>query len=326
MSAPQEPNRAAALIRKVLYSDHGFLIFVLVVLVLGLSLASENFFTTSNAIAILRQSSLVLIVGVGMTVLLISAEVDVSVGANLAFSSCVVMDVTNKTNSLTLGILAGIAFGGGVGLINAVVSTVFRVNSLIGTIAMMMMLQGGVYLFTREAVQNHHQLPLFQDVATGFVFGVPVPVIIAAVIAIAGWIALTRTKIGRLFLAVGANQSAARLSGYSPERIKFAAFVLTGALVGLASVVLASLLNAGQPTAGTGFELTVIAAVLLGGTSLMGGRGTILGTCLAVFILKIIDNGIILMRWNQDFQIIIPGIVLILALYMDQRKRGTHHG
>lgn len=326
MSVSQAPAREAGVISKILHSDHGFLGLVLVVLILGLSLASDNFFTASNAIAILRQSSLVLIVGVGMTVLLISAEVDVSVGASLAFSSCIVMDVTNQTNSVALGILAGVAFGAGIGLINAVVSTKLRVNSLIGTIAMMMMLQGGVYLFTREAVQNHHQLPMFQDIATGFVAGVPMPVIIAVIVAGAGWIALTRTKIGRLFLAVGANQSAARLSGYSPERIKFAAFVLTGALVGVASVILASLLNAGQPTAGTGFELTVIAAVLLGGTSLMGGRGTILGTCLAVFILKIIDNGIILMRWNQDFQIIIPGVVLILALYMDQRKRGTHHG
>lgn len=310
---------------RIMESEHGFLAVVLLVLIVGLSLASERFFTTANAIAILHQSSLVLIVAIGMTFLLITAEVDISVGANLAFSSCVTMDVINQTNSIALGALAGILFGAGVGLVNALVATVLRVNSLIGTIAMMMMLQGGVYLFTREAVQNHHQLPLFPKIATGFIAGIPVPVLIAAAVAIAGWVVLARTRAGRLFLATGANPSATRLSGYSPARFKFIAFILTGMMVGLASVILTSLLNAGQPTAGDGFELTVIAAVLLGGTSLMGGRGTILGTVLAVLILKVIDNGIILMRWNQDLQIIIPGVILILALYMDQRKRGAGH-
>ena len=313
------------LLQRIMQSKLGFLSLVLILLVLGLSIASEKFFTSANAIAILRQASLVLIVGVGMTFLLISAEVDISVGASLGFASCVVMDVVNQTNSLMLGAAAGIAFGAGVGLINAFVTNVLRVNSLIGTIAMMMMLQGGVFIFTREAVQNHHQLPHFSKIATGFFWGIPVPVIIAVAVALLGWLALSRTMLGRLFLATGANQKATRYSGYSPQRIKLIAFVATGALVGLSAVIFASLLNAGQPTAGTGFELTVIAAVLLGGTSLMGGRGTVLGTILAVLILKIIDNGIILMRWNQDLQIIVPGIVLILALYIDQKRQGSSY-
>lgn len=326
MDFAQKVKKLVSLFRRFLYSEYGFLGLVLIILVLALSLASEKFFTSANAIAILHQSSMVLIVAIGMTVLMISAEVDISVGASLGFASCVVMDVVNQTNSITLGIAAGVAFGAGVGVVNAVVTTVLKVNSLIGTIAMMMMLQGGVFLFTREAVQNHHQLPLFPKIATGFILGIPVPVVIAAVVAGIGWLALSRTMLGRLFLATGANDKATRISGYSPERIKFFGFVLAGSLVGLCAVILASLLNAGQPTAGTGFELTVIAAVLLGGTSLMGGRGTILGTILAVAILKVIDNGIILMRWNQDLQIIVPGVVLILALYMDQKKRGAGHG
>lgn len=312
--------------RRIMVSEYGFLTLVLLVLIAGLSLAADQFLTVDNAIAILHRSSLVLTVAVGMTFLLITAEVDISVGANLAFASCVVMAAINATDSILLGFVAGIGFGAGIGAINAFVTTILRVNSLIGTIAMMMALNGGVYLFTREAVQNHHQLPLFPEIATGFIFGIPIPVLIATAVALAGAITLARTRAGRLFFATGANASAARLSGYSPARIKAAAFVLTGALVGLASVVLTSLLNAGQPTAGDGFELTVIAAVLLGGTSLMGGRGTVRGTILAVLILKVIDNGIILLRWNQDLQIIVPGIVLILALYMDQRKRRTGHG
>ncbi|RVT82729.1 ABC transporter permease [Rhodobacteraceae bacterium CCMM004] len=325
MAVSDTPPRPT-LAQRIMASEHGFLALVLAVLIVVLTLSADRFLTPANAVAILHQSSLVLIVAVGMTFLLITAEVDISVGASLAFGSCVVMAVMNETNSILLGTLAGVGFGAAVGGINAVVTTVLRVNSLIGTIAMMMMLQGGVYLFTREAVQNHHQLPLFPKIATGYVLGIPVPAIIAAAVAAVGMVVLARMRAGRLALAVGANPSAARLSGYSPERIKAVAFVVTGALTGLAAVILTSLLNAGQPTAGTGFELTVIAAVLLGGTSLMGGRGTILGTILAVLILKVIDNGIIQMRWNQDLQIIIPGIVLILALYMDQRRRGGAGG
>ena len=310
----------------LLRNEQLFLILLLAVLVVGLSIAAPRFMTPENVTAILHQSAMVLIVALGMTVLLITAEVDISVGASLAFTSCVVMDVLNKTQSLPLGILAGLAFGGAVGLFNGVVVTKLRVNSLIATIATMMMLQGGVFLFTREAVQNHHQIEAFARIATGHAGPVPVPVIIAAVLTVVAYVLLGYTVAGRYAFAVGANPRAARLSGLTPERVKLAAFVVTGLLVGIASVILASLLNAGQPTAGRGFELIVIAAVLFGGTSLFGGKGTIAGTVLAVLILKIIDNGIIILRWNQDWQIIVPGVVIILAMFFDQLRRRSGHG
>ncbi|WP_434362514.1 ABC transporter permease [Parasalinivibrio latis] len=298
-----------------------FLVLLLVALIAGLGLASDKFLTPANIIAVLHQSSLVLTVAVGMTLLLISGEVDISVGAAMGFASCIVMDVVNKTHSLTAGIAAGIGFGILVGAFNGLVATRLKVNSLIGTIATMMILQGGVFLYTREAVQNHHQLPAFADVATGFWMGIPIPVIISAIAVLLGAVLLSKTRQGRLITAVGANANAAKLSGISPGRVKLTAFIILGALVGVAAVILASLLNAGQPTAGKGFELIVIAAVLLGGTSLFGGSGSILGTVLAVFILKIIDNGIIILGWNQDWQIIIPGVFLILAVYLDMLRR-----
>jgi len=329
MSATTDEQTAAPLRRRLgalWRNELVFLVAMLVLLLVGLSIAAPRFMTPENAIAILHQSSMVLIVALGMTMLLITAEVDISVGASLAFASCVVMDVINKTNSLALGILAGIAFGGLVGLFNGLVVTRLKVNSLIATIATMMILQGGVFLYTREAVQNHHQIEAFALIATGFVGPVPVPVLIATVLLVLVWAVLRFTLIGRYLFAVGANPKSARLSGLSPERLKLAAFVATGLLVGVSAVILASLLNAGQPTAGRGFELIVIAAVLLGGTSLFGGRGTIGGTLLAVLILKIIDNGIILLRWNQDLQIIVPGIVIILALFLDQLRKVQTHG
>lgn len=329
MTATTDDQSAAPLRRRLgglWRNEQVFLVAMLALLVVGLTIAAPRFMTPENATAILHQSSMVLIVALGMTTLLIAAEVDISVGASLAFASCVVMDVINKTNSLTLGILAGIAFGGAVGLFNGLVVTRLKVNSLIATIATMMILQGGVFLYTREAVQNHHQIEAFALIATGFVGPVPVPVLIATVLLVIVWAVLKFTLVGRYLFAVGANPRSARLSGLSPERLKLAAFVFTGLLVGVSAVILASLLNAGQPTAGRGFELIVIAAVLLGGTSLFGGRGTIAGTLLAVLILKIIDNGIILLRWNQDLQIIVPGIVIILALFLDQLRKGQTDG
>ncbi|QPC94446.1 ABC transporter permease [Mesorhizobium sp. INR15] len=293
------------------------LALILAVLCIAISIAEPQFYSEANIIAILRQCALVLIVACGMTMLIITAEVDLSVGASLAFVGCIGMSVLNSTHSLALGMLAGLAFAGAVGLANGLIVTRLKVNSLIATIGTMMMLQGGVYLFTREAVQNHHQLVGFTDLGAGYVGPIPIPVIFAAVIFLLAWIALRFTVLGRFIYAVGANEKAVRLSGVRSERLKLFAFVLTGLCVGIAGMILSSLMNAGQPTAGRGFELTVIAAVILGGTSLTGGRGTLFGTLLGVLVLKVIDNGIIILGWNQDLQMIVPGVVIILATYLD---------
>lgn len=297
------------------------LIGLLVILCIAISVAAPQFYSVDNTIAILRQCALVLIVAVGMTMLLVAGEVDLSVGASLAFTGCVAMDVTNRTNSVTLGALAALAFAAAVGLFNGLVVTRLRINSLIATIATMMILQGSVYLYTREAVQNKHQLDAFTAIGAGYVGPIPIPVILAAAIFVLGYVALRFTLFGRYLYAVGANQKAARLSGLRAERLKVIAFVITGLCVGVAGLVLCSLMNAGQPTAGRGFELTVIAAVILGGTSLAGGRGTLVGTLLGVLLLKVIDNGIIILRWNQDLQMVVPGIVIVLATWLDIIRR-----
>ena len=299
---------------------------ILAALCVAISIAAPQFFSEANIVAILRQCALVLIVASGMTMLIITAEVDLSVGASLAFVGCIGMAVLNSTHSLTLGMLAALAFGGGVGLFNGLVVTRLKVNSLIATIGTMMVLQGGVYLFTREAVQNHNQLASFTDLGAGYVGAAPVPVILAALIFAAAYVTLRFTTLGRYLYAVGANEKAVRLSGLRSERLKLFAFVVTGLCVGVAGMILSSLMNAGQPTAGRGFELTVIAAVILGGTSLLGGRGSLLGTLLGVLVLKVIDNGIIILGWNQDLQMVVPGIVIILATYLDILRHKANVG
>lgn len=317
-----------ALPRRAAFSliDNGQVVLTLILigLCIALSIGSAQFYSAENIVAILRQCALVLMVACGMTLLLITAEVDLSVGASLAFSGCVAMDVTNRTQSVVMGILAGLAFGGAVGLFNGLVVTRLRVNSLIATIATLMMLQGGVFLYTREAVQNTHQIAAFTTISTGYIGPVPIPVLIAAVIFVLCHVVLRHTVFGRRIYGVGANVTAARLSGVRPERLKLVVFIVTGLLAGLAGLILGSLMNAGQPTAGRGFELTVVAAVILGGTSLSGGRGTLIGTLLGVLILKVIDNGIIILRWDQNLQMIVPGLVIIIATWLDLvRRRGS---
>jgi ribose transport system permease protein len=316
ISQPVSPGRRISL-GAIAGSSQVVLGVILFLLCAAISLAALQFYSEANILAILRQCALVLIVASGMTMLIITAEVDLSVGASLAFTGCIGMAVLNATHSLALGMLAALAFAGGVGLINGLVTTRLKVNSLIGTIGMMMMLQGGVYLFTREAVQNHHQLPSFTALSTGYVGPFPIPVIFAAAIFIVAFVTLRFTTLGRYLYAVGANEKAVRLSGIRSKRLKLFAFVITGLCVGVAGFILASLMNAGQPTAGRGFELTVIAAVILGGTSLTGGRGSLFGTLLGVLVLKVIDNGIIILGWNQDLQMVVPGVVIVLATYLD---------
>ena len=297
------------------------LLVLLAILCLAISIGSSRFYAGENITAILRQCALVLIIGSGMTLLLIAAEVDLSVGASLAFAGMVAMDVTNQTGSVWLGAIAGILFGGLVGLANGIIVTCLKVKSLIATIATMMILQGSVFLYSRQAIQNSSQLPAFSAIATGYWGPVPIPVLIAAIIFVCTYVVLRHTLFGRYVYAVGANPRAARLSGLDPERLKLILFVVTGLLTGLSGLILASLMNAGQPTAGRGFELTVVAAVILGGTSLKGGRGTLLGTLLGVLILQVINNGIIILGWDQELQLVVPGFVVVLAAYLDIVRR-----
>jgi ribose transport system permease protein len=319
-----QPIRSGSVAGALAAQGQGVLIGLLVVLCVAISLAAPQFYSLANIVAILRQCSLVLIVAAGMTMLLIGGEVDLSVGASLAFTGCVAMDATNRTGSVVAGALAAVGFAGAVGLVNGLVVTRLRVNSLIATIATMMILQGGVFLYTREAVQNHHHLPDFTSIGAGYFGALPIPVLVAAAVFATAYVTLRHTLFGRYTYALGANATAARLSGLRVRQLKLIAFVVTGLLVGVAGLILCSLMNAGQPTAGRGFELTVIAAVILGGTSLAGGSGTLLGTLLGVLLLKVIDNGIIILRWNQDLQMIVPGVVIILATYLDiVRTRGS---
>jgi ribose transport system permease protein len=306
---------------KLILFNEIILVAILVTISAAISLGAPQFYSTTNMLNILRDSSMAIIAGVGMTMLIITGEVDLSIGSLVAFVGVVTMDVTNKTNSVALGVLAGLGLGAVTGLANGFVRTKLRVNSLIGTIAMLMILRGGVYLYSLAAVQNYHQLKAFFDIGNGYVGFMPIPVLVMITLAVVFLVVVNRTVMGRYLYATGGNYAAARISGIKVDGLKILTFVICSVFAAISGVILVSRMNSGQPNAGTGFELTVVAGVILGGTSLGGGEGTLMGTLVGVLILRIINNGIIILGWNQDLQIVISGIVIIVAIYVDNKRK-----
>ncbi len=300
------------------------LLFIVLALCLFLSIYNPQFYSIQNIYSILRSSSTVMIVALGMTMLLTSGEVDLSVGALMSFVTVIVMDVVNITHSISLGFIAVFAFCFVIGLINGLVRTVLNVNSLIATLAMMLILQGSVYVYSMAAIYNTHLIPFFTFIGQGFFLKIPMPIIIMILILPFFVVLLNYTRYGRYFSSIGSNPDAAKLSGINNNKYKIIAFITTSMLVGVSGIILASLMDTGQQGSAKGFELIVIAAVLLGGTSFLGGSGTIIGTILGIFILKIIDNGIILMGIPQEFQLVVPGVILILAVYFDNLRKRSH--
>ncbi len=306
---------------RLLLFNEIMLVFILILLSIAISIGAPKFYSPTNILNILRDSSMAIIAGIGMTMLLITGEVDLSIGSLAAFVGVITMDITNKTNSVTLGVAAGLAFGALVGFVNGVVRTKLQVNSLIGTIAMMMILRGGVYLYSVRAVQNYHNLDAFGQIGNGYIGFLPVPLVLMGLLYIIFLLIINKSIPGRYLYATGGNAIAARIAGINVDHLKILTFMMNSMLAAVAGIILVSKMNSGQPNAGAGFELTVIAGVILGGTSLGGGEGTLVGTLFGVLIMRVINNGIIMLRWNQDLQIVISGIVIILAVYIDNKRK-----
>ena len=290
-----------------------------------LSTLSPVFLTTGNITNILRDASLVAIAGFGMVVIILQGEIDLSVGSSQAVVGILTVVVLNTTHSVAAAIVAGILLGALVGLVNGLLVTVARINSLIATLGMMAILRG-VAMVGTDAVSIQARVTDFVHVGTGYVGGVPVPVLIAAVLYGGVWFLLHHTPFGRYVYAVGGNREAAELAGLPVLRIRVTVFVLGGMLAALSAVVLASRMNSGQPNAGLGFELQVIAAVVLGGVSLTGGVGSLLGALIGILILTVLNNGLVLLNVSSFYHDIARGVVIILAVYLDTRRRGAAVG
>lgn len=298
-----------------LLRDYGSLLGLLLIGAV-LSVLSDRFLTTSNLINVARQVSINAIVAAGMTIVIITGGIDLSVGSIIALAGCAALLVARPVGDV-VGVTAGILVAGAVGFLNGALVAWGRVPPFITTLATMTVVRGAALVLTNgEPIVKTEGAYLWLGQAS--VGPIPVPILLMAATLFGVHWFLSRTRWGTYVYAVGGNAEAARLSGISLAGIQILVYVLGGALAGLAGVVLAARLSSAQPNTGVGFELDAIAAVVLGGTSLMGGEGTIWGTTVGAFIIGILNNGFNLMNVSPFYQLIAKGAVIVLAVLVDQ--------
>ena len=316
-----ESSFGKKLYQSVRSSEQLSLILALLILSVVITILSPVFLTVFNLTNVLRQSSLVAITGIGMVLVILTGEIDLSVGSSVAVVGVAAVWILNLTGSIFLAITAGILLGGVFGLINGLLVTKGQIASLIATLGMLSILRGVAFISTK-AVSIQVEVPSFGALGSGSIGPFPVPVIIMAVLLVLFYYILNHTMYGRYIYAIGGNSSAAHLSGIPVVKLKIQTFIVSGLLTGLTGCILASRMYSGQPNAGSGFELEVVSAVILGGLSLNGGVGTLVGAFVGVLILGVLQNGLTLMNVSSFYQEVARGLVLILAVYLDgYRKR-----
>ncbi len=295
----------------------------LLVIVLFFSLASDTFLTVRNMTNVLGQASLALTAGIGVAIVFLSGEVDVSVGSLVAAIAIPLIAIMNQTESLALGIAGALALGLVVGAVNGYLVAYAGINSLIATLGTLFILRGGVYLYTgQKAIPDDVMLESFFQLGNGRVLGVlPIPAVIAFVLLVIFAYVMRHRPFGRQVYAVGGNPEVARLAGYDVRRIKFACFLISALLATVAGILLASRLGSAVHVAGLGFEFQVVAAVVLGGVSLSGGVGSLAGMALGVLILSFLANGLGMMDLATEWQLVITGLIIIAAVGFDELKR-----
>ena len=306
-------------LKRAVNFDESVLLISLIGIIITLSFLSPYFMTGENVINILRQSSITLIAGIGITVLLLVGEVDLSIGSLAAFVGIFTVKSLNYSKSIFVAIMVGLAIGCIVGWVNSFIVTKFNINSLIVTLGMMSILRGTGYISTNAvAVQN--QVPQFTQIGTGYAGPFPIPVIIAFALFGVFYFILKYTTFGRYIYASGGNAKAAVASGINVRTVKTVCFLICSTLAALSAVIMTSRVNSGQPNLALGFEMTVIAAAILGGTSLAGGQGSLLGTLVGILILGVLENGMVLLDVSTFYQDVVRGAVIIIAVILDTRR------
>ena len=325
---PQSPSLAArppapSLFRLMARRSEIGLVVALVAIIVFFALASDTFLTVRNMTNVLGQASLALTAGIGVAIVFISGEVDVSGGSLVAAIAIPLITIMNATESLALGICGALALGLVIGAVNGYLVAYAGINSLIATLGTLFILRGGVYLYTGQtAIPDDVMLESFFQLGNGRLFGVlPMPAAIAFVLLIVFAYIMRHRPFGRQVYAVGGNPEVARLAGYDVRRIKFACFLISALLATVAGILLASRLGSAVHVAGLGFEFQVVAAVVLGGVSLSGGVGSLAGMALGVLILSFLANGLGMMDLATEWQLVITGLIIIAAVGFDEVKR-----
>lgn len=299
-------------------------LIALILMIIVVSLLNPFFFTTGNILNILRQTAVNAVIAVGMTMVILTAGIDLSVGSILALCGAISANLIASELPVVVAIGAALGAGAVVGAVTGVIIAKGKVQAFIATLVAMTLVRGLTLVYTdgRPISTGFTDVAdTFAIIGTGYLFGIPVPVWIMAVTFIAAWYLLNHTRLGRYIYALGGNETATRLSGINVDRIKITVYAISGFLSALAGLIITSRLSSAQPTAGYGYELDAIAAVVLGGTSLMGGRGTIIGTLLGALIIGFLNNALNLLDVSSYYQMIAKALVILLAVLVDTKSK-----
>jgi ribose transport system permease protein len=294
----------------------------LIVLVVAVSIASPDFLDVGNLLNVLRQTSINAVIAMGMTFVILTAGIDLSVGAILALCGAFAASLIASGSGLLITMLIVLLAGLALGAVSGLIITYGAVQPFIATLVSMTVLRGAVLVFSNGTpidASSGAASNAFGNLGAGYVFGIPIPVIAAAIVFVACWVALTQTRFGRYVYAIGGNENVTRLSGVNVTLIKIVVYAVSGLLSALAGIILTARLQSAQPTAGVGYELDAIAAVVVGGTSLAGGIGSMTGTLIGALIIGILNNALNLLDVSAYYQMIAKGAVILLAVLVDRR-------
>ncbi|KON66755.1 ABC transporter permease [Peribacillus butanolivorans] len=296
-------------------------LLALILLFIVITVLNPSFMEPNNILNLLRQTSINALIAFGMTFIILTGGIDLSVGSILALSSALMAGMMVSGLDPILAILVGVLLGTLMGVINGILVSKGKMAPFIVTLATMTIFRGLTLVYTDgKPITGIGDSELFQMLGRGYFLGLPVPAVVMIIAFFILWFLLHKTSFGRKTYAIGGNEKASRISGIKVDRVKVAIYGLAGTMAAIAGAILTSRLNSAQPTAGQSYEMDAIAAVVLGGTSLSGGKGRLFGTLVGVLIIGTLNNGMNLLGVSSFYQQVVKGAVILVAVLLDRKK------
>jgi ribose transport system permease protein len=299
-------------------------LIALILLIVVVSFLNPHFFTTGNILNILRQTSVSAIIAVGMTLVILTGGIDLGVGSVLALCGAFAASLIAMEVSVMIAVPVALFAGAALGAMSGIIIAKGKVQAFIATLVTMTLLRGVTMVYTdgRPISTGFTDVAdSFSWIGTGYLLGVPVPIWLMVIVFASVWYLLNHTRFGRYVYALGGNEAATRLSGINVDKVKIGVYAICGVLAALAGLIVTSRLSSAQPTAGMGYELDAIAAVVVGGTSLAGGKGRIMGTLIGALIIGFLNNALNLLDVSSYFQMIAKAVVILLAVLVETKKK-----
>ncbi len=299
-------------------------LFVLILLSLAIAVMNPRFLTISNTLNVLRQTSINSIIAAGMTFVILSGGIDLSVGSILAVSGAVSASMIAGGMNIFAAVLAALTIGAVIGAFNGIVISKGKIQPFIASLATMTLLRGYTLVFTDGkpiSTGSFESAGVFSSIGAGYFLGIPIPIYIMVTVFALAYYILRHMRMGRYIYSLGCNEEATVYSGINADRIKIFVYTVSGFLSALAGIIITARLSSAQPQAGSGYELDAIAAVVLGGTSLSGGLGGIFGTIIGALIIGVLNNALNLMNVSSYYQLLLKGLVILAAVLLDRKQK-----